>query len=189
MCIICIFAASLPYSWPVYIFYLFTDLKWSSCLQKCESTLYTNPVWAANVFYHACFLSVSGDPCSSSYISSFSLTLSSALQGLQGGKKASSALNQNNYLKKCTAESVRGEGNEALRLLAICSLQSLLVISALLWKRSRTAWEDAMCSRHRDRRTDKGKGLMWTPVPRKYQQSLKVLAAAAAPLGTGSARG
>lgn len=64
---------------------------------------------------------------------------------------ASSALNQNNYPKKCTAESVRGEGNEAQRLLAITSLQSLLVISLLLWKRTRMAWEEAMCSRQTDR--------------------------------------
>lgn len=47
---------------------------------------------------------------------------------------ASSALNQNNYPEKCSAEPVRGEGNEAQRLLAITSLQSLLVISLLLWE-------------------------------------------------------
>lgn len=76
---------------------------------------------------------------------------------------ASSALNQNNYPKKCTAESVRGEGNEAQRLLAITSLQSLLVISLLLWKRTRMAWEEAMCSRQTDRQW---KGLMWIRSPK-----------------------
>lgn len=90
-------------------------------------------------------------------------------------KKASSALNQNNYTKKCSAEPVRGEGNEAQRLLAIASLQSLLVIPLLLWKRTRTAWEEAMCSRQTYRQREKRPDV--TPVPRKHQQSLKALAA------------
>lgn len=66
------------------------------------------------------------------------------------GKKkhaASSALNQNNYPEKRTAEPVRGAGNEALRLLAIASPQSLLVISLslslVLWKRRWMVWEEA----------------------------------------------
>lgn len=78
----------------------------------------------------------------------------------------SSALNQNNYPKTCSTEPVRGEGNEAQRLLAITSLQSLLVISLLLWKRTRTAWEEAMCSRQTDGQTDRRrKGLMWLRCP------------------------
>lgn len=83
---------------------------------------------------------------------------------------ASSAPNQSNYPKKCAAEPVRGEQNEAQRLLAITSLQSLLVISLLLWKKTRTAWKGAMCSRQTEKRPHV------TPVPKKYQLSLRSLA-------------
>lgn len=50
----------------------------------------------------------------------FPPSLSSA--GTEKKHPASSALNQNNYLKKCSTEPVRGEGNEAQGLLAITSL-------------------------------------------------------------------
>lgn len=77
-----------------------------------------------------------------------------------GEKKhpASSALNQNNYPKTCSTEPVRGEGNEAQRLLAITSLQSLLVISLLLWKRTRTLGrKPCAAGRQTDRQTSREK--------------------------------
>lgn len=99
---------------------------------------------------------------------------------------ASSALNHNNYPKKCTAEPVRGEGNEAQRLLAITSLQSLLVIALLLWKRTWTVWEEAMCSQQTDRQTGRQrKGLMWLGA-QKVSAISEGFGSTTAPLGTGS---
>lgn len=111
-------------------------------------------------------------------------SLSSAGTAKKKKHSASSALNQNNYPKKCTAEPVRGEGNEAQRLLAITSLQSLLVISLLLWKRTRMAWEEAMCSQQTDRQTVKRSDA--NAEPKKYQPPLKALAAWQLIWGTGS---
>lgn len=69
---------------------------------------------------------------------------------------------------------------------AITSLQSLLVISLLLWKRTRLAWEEAMCSRRRQ--TDRQrKGLKWLRCPESISDS-QCFGSAAAPLGTGSTR-
>lgn len=64
---------------------------------------------------------------------------------------------------------------------AITSLQSLLVISLLLWKRTRTAWEEAMCSRQTDREKawcDSG--------AQKVSANSQGFGSTAAPLGTGS---
>lgn len=96
----------------------------------------------------------------------------SALQGLK--KPASSALNQNNYPKKCTCRACERWRERSTE--AITSLQSLLVISLLLWKRTRTAWEQSMCSWHTGIERGGEKRPDVAPVPRKYQWSLKALA-------------
>lgn len=95
---------------------------------------------------------------------------------------ASSALNQNNYPEKCTAESARGEGERNAE--ATTSLQPLLVISVLLWKRSRASWEDATCSRQAGRQAggridSRRKGPMCRPLPKKHQPLFGSGAAAA----------
>lgn len=63
-------------------------------------------------------------------------------------KPASSALNHNNYPKNCTAESVRGEGNEAQRHHRLPPLSISHVCAAL--KEDASAWDGAICSRHED---------------------------------------
>ena len=87
------------------------------------------------MFDHGCFLQVSGSPRSSSYIS---LPLSSAF------KKRKSTVHHLHSITIIVQRNaaVRGEGKEAQRLLALGSLQSLLVISVLLWKRK--VWEAAI---------------------------------------------
>lgn len=136
---------------------------------KHESAIYINHVKAGDLFYRDCFLNVSSGPCSSSEISS--LSLSELCRDWKKPHPASSALNQNNYPEKCSAEPARGEGNEAQRLLAITSLQSLLVISLLLWEED----PGGLGGGHvqpTGRRTDgQRKGLMWLHCP----ESISVL--------------
>lgn len=76
--------------------------------------------------------------------------LSQLCEDRKEGEKqsASSALNQNNYPKKCSAEPARGEGNEAQRLLA--SASSPVIISHLS-AALEADWEEALCSRQTDR--------------------------------------
>lgn len=66
---------------------------------------------------------------------------------------------------------------------AITSLQSLLVIPLLFWKRTRAAWEEAMCSRQ----TDREKACRDSSA-QKVSAISQGFGSAAAPLGTGSTR-
>ncbi len=66
---------------------------------------------------------------------------------------------------------------------AITSLQSLLVISLLLWKRTRMVWAGAMCSRQTDREK------AWCDSSAQKASAISQgFGSAAAPLGTGSTR-
>lgn len=69
-----------------------------------------------------------------------------ALPELQ--KPASSALNHNNYPKNCTAESARGDGNEAQRHHRLPPLTIRHRGAAL--EEDASAWDGAICSRHED---------------------------------------
>lgn len=77
-------------------------------------------------------------------------------------KPASSALNHNNYPKNCTAEPVRGEGNEAQRHHRLPPLTITHPCAAL--QEGASAWDGAICSRHEDGENG----------PRCYRWSLEV---------------
>lgn len=132
--------------------YLFSNQEQYSCLQSVNIQLIMSKLVMSFIEVVSCM-----SPAVPAPPATFAPSLSSAGADKKKEHPASSALNHNNYPKKCSAEPVRGEGNEAQRLLAITSLQSLLVISLLPWKRTQTSWEEAMCSRQTVRETDREK--------------------------------